>query len=73
MVCVSLTAFSQVYSELLSAQHERCGNVQGSEEGEAGSTGTKASVAAEDSGQQEGGLEGICGVSWTPQITGSMS
>lgn len=60
MVWVLLIAFSQVYGELLSSvQHERCGNSQGSKEGGAGAVGAKASVAAEDSGQQEGGLEGI--------------
>lgn len=66
---VLLTAFSQVYSEN-SAQHESCGNLQDSKEGEAGTVGAKAGVTAEDSGQQETGLEGICGVSWNPHITG---
>lgn len=71
MVWVLLIVFNQVYSELLSsAQHERCGNLQGSKEGEAGTVGAKASVAAEDSGQQEGGLKATVGLagSHTSQV-----
>lgn len=67
-----MIAFSQVYSEN-NTQHESYGNLQGSKEGEAGTVGAKADVVAEDSRQQERGLEDICGVSWTPHITGLMS